>query len=142
MCQESTDLDRQLKQLEIDAQRHRSKSLERRLALNQLCAELLKPGCLTSYPVPSEFDRHEIYQEARSQMLLEVCQKIDNYNSENEVRQWRPSEALLQWQFCLNYAPGDRVPESDWKKKAQQRLEGDRELLRWEKWGKRSPFAR
>jgi hypothetical protein len=86
MCQEP--LDRRLKQLAIDAQQHRPRSVERRLALNQLCAELLKPGCLTSYTVPSEFDRREIYQEALSLMLLEICQKIDNYNSQKEVRQW------------------------------------------------------
>lgn len=88
MCQESADLDRRLKQLAIAAQQHLPKSLKRRLALNQLCAELLKPGCLTSSTVPSEFDRQEIYNEALSLTLLEICQGIDNYNREKEVRQW------------------------------------------------------
>lgn len=88
MCQESADLDRRLKQLAIAAQQHLPKSLKRRLALNQLCAELLKPGCLTAPAVPSEFDRHEVYQEALSLTLLEICQKIDNYNRDKEVKQW------------------------------------------------------
>jgi hypothetical protein len=88
MCQESADLDRRLKQLAIEAQQHLPKSFERRLALNQLCVELFKPGCLTTPAVPSEFDRHEISQEVLSLMMLEVCQKIDGYNPEKEVRQW------------------------------------------------------
>ncbi len=88
MRQESGDLDRQLKQLAIVAQQHQPKSLERRLALNRLCIELLKPGCLSAFTVPSEFDRSEIYQEALSLTMLEVCQKIDSYKVEKEVRQW------------------------------------------------------
>lgn len=88
MCQESADLDRQLKQLAIEAQQHLPKSLKRRLALNQLCAELLKPGCLTGSTVPSEFDRNEIYNEALSLTLMEICKNINNYNPEKEVRQW------------------------------------------------------
>jgi hypothetical protein len=88
MCQESADLDRRLKQLAIEAQQHLPKSLKRRLALNQLCAELLKPGCLTGSTVPSEFDHNEIYNESLSVTLSEISQKIDNYNPEMEVRQW------------------------------------------------------
>lgn len=88
MRQESANLDRRLKQLAIAAQQHLPKSFKRRLALNQLCSELLQPGCLTPSTEPSEFDRQEIYQEAIGIMLLEVCQKIDKYNPQNEVRQW------------------------------------------------------
>ncbi|MGB3238848.1 MAG: hypothetical protein WBB29_11160 [Geitlerinemataceae cyanobacterium] len=81
-------MDRRLKQLAIEAQQYLPKSLKRRLALNQLCAELLKPGCLTGSTVPSEFDRQEIYNEALSLTLMEICKKINNYNPEKEVRQW------------------------------------------------------
>ncbi len=88
MPEESADLDRRLKELAIVAREHPAKSRQRRLALNQLCAELLKPGRLVVPAVPSEFDRREIYQEALSLTLLEICQKIDSYNSQKEVRQW------------------------------------------------------
>ena len=88
MCQESTDLDRRLKQLAIEAQQHLPKSIQRRLVLNQLCVELLKPGCLIGSTIPSEFDRQEIYNEALSLTLMEVCQKIDSYDPQKSIRRW------------------------------------------------------
>jgi hypothetical protein len=88
MCQDCADLDRRLKELAIAAQQHPPRSIERRLALDRLCSELLQPGCLKKSTVPSEFDSNEIYQEALSLVLLEVCQKIENYDREKKVRQW------------------------------------------------------
>lgn len=76
-------LEERLQKLALEAQQNQPGSAKRRLALTRLSQELMQPGCI-AHPATS-FPREisqEIYQEARQNLLLHVCQKIDQYNPE------------------------------------------------------------
>ena len=79
-----------LQQLVQDAQSHPPQSPQRQLALNRLVQEILKSDRL-GHPqrgawTPSLYE--DLYNEALQRTLLEICQKIDNYNPDHPVMAW------------------------------------------------------
>lgn len=89
MNEESKD-DEILFQLALTAQKHPPLSSQRQLALNRLVNRILKSSQLGhpqsgGYP-PSFYE--DIYNEALQKTLLQICQKIDNYNPINPVMAW------------------------------------------------------
>ena len=81
------ELDEQLKHLALEAQRHPPKTRERRVALTTLINAILGSGRLyrpsPSRVPPSFYEAYEdIYDEAKQELLLHICQKIHEYDSE------------------------------------------------------------
>lgn len=73
-------LNKQLEQLALEAQRHPPKTNARRLALTRLIQKIKASGKL-SFRRNSEFPP-EVYEEAMQEFWLYFCRKIDNYNPE------------------------------------------------------------
>ncbi len=81
------ELDEQLKHLALEAQRHPPRTRERRVALTTLVDAILSSGRLyrpsPSRLPPSFYEAYEdIYDEAKQELWLHICQKIDEYDSE------------------------------------------------------------
>jgi DNA-directed RNA polymerase specialized sigma24 family protein len=84
------DLDQQLQQHAKEIQQYPPQSLHRRLALNRLVQEILKSGRL-GHPQRQLWSAslyEDIYNEALQKTLLEICEKIDNYNPDYPVLAW------------------------------------------------------
>ena len=79
-----------LQQLAVEAQQHLPQSYQRQLALTRLVNTILQSEQL-SHPqkgawLPNLYK--DFYNEALQKTLLEICQKIDNYNQEHPVMAW------------------------------------------------------
>lgn len=106
MHQGKSPIDSQFNQLARDAQRHPKRSYERRRALNLLMDKILKSGRLSrpkerEFPFPAGI-YEDLYNEARSMMMMEVCQNIEKYNPEQDVMAW--CNCILNYRFidCFN----------------------------------------
>jgi hypothetical protein len=84
-------IDALLNQLATEAQQHPPRSYERRRMLHLLIDRILKSGRLLrpgqGYKLPASV-YEDVYNEALSNTLMEICQKIDNYNPEKDVMAW------------------------------------------------------
>ena len=82
--------DEELMMLAIEAQRHPSKSKERRMALTKLVNKIQESGrlCRPYRNLPPE--RYEdIYQEAIQKLMIYICENINKYNPEKSpVMRW------------------------------------------------------
>ena len=93
------DVERQMQQLAIEAQKHPVLSPQRQLALNKLVREVMRSDCL-SRPQSNLWppDMYEdLHNEALQRTLVEICQKIDNYNHDYPVMAW--VNYLLKYRF-------------------------------------------
>ena len=86
------NIDQQLNQLARDAQQHPPRSYERRKALNRLVDAILTSGRLghpqrSSFPLPPSV-YEDLYDEALSITLMEICQKIEQYDRSRDVMAW------------------------------------------------------
>jgi hypothetical protein len=84
------EFDERLQQLAIEAKQHPPLSPQRQLTLNRLVNKILQADSL-SHPQsglwpPSLYE--DLYSEALQKTLLEICQKIDRYNSEHPLMAW------------------------------------------------------
>jgi DNA-directed RNA polymerase specialized sigma24 family protein len=79
-----------LQQLAKEAQQHPLLSSQKQLALSKLVNEILRSHQLVRPQkgrwAPNLYE--DFYNEALQKTLLEVCQKIDNYNSTHPVMAW------------------------------------------------------
>ncbi|MBW4626653.1 MAG: sigma-70 family RNA polymerase sigma factor [Brasilonema octagenarum HA4186-MV1] len=77
------ELDSYLLQLACVAQRHPPHSQERQIALTKLIHSIVRFGNLW-YPSKSQFfsNVQDIYNEARQELFLYICQNIDKYDPE------------------------------------------------------------
>lgn len=81
---QTNELDSHLKQLAIEAQQHPPRSGVRRVALTKLVYEILRSGRLR-HPQKSQFLAQfyeDIFDEARQELLLYICENIDKYDPE------------------------------------------------------------
>lgn len=88
-----------LQQLAKEAQQHPPRSHRRQLALSRLVGEILKSDRL-GHPQRGLWSAslyEDFYNEALQKTLLEICQKIDNYNPGHPVMAW--VNFLLKIQF-------------------------------------------
>lgn len=84
------ELDERLKQLAIKAQKCSPTTTERQQALMQLVQAILQSGRLCR-PYRGQFEGNyeDIYAEAKQELLLYICQKIETYNPEKSpVMRW------------------------------------------------------
>jgi len=84
------DFNKLLQQLAQEAQQHPPLSSQRQLALSKLVHEILRSRQLVR-PQKGRWtpDLYEnFYNEALQKTLLDICQKIDNYNSTHPVMAW------------------------------------------------------
>ncbi|MFH7024422.1 MAG: sigma-70 family RNA polymerase sigma factor [Heteroscytonema crispum UTEX LB 1556] len=80
---ERDELDIYLLQLAILAKQHAPQSIGRRLALTKLVHEIMRSGKLC-YPQKNQFPAGiyaDIYDEARQELLLYICENIDKYDA-------------------------------------------------------------
>lgn len=100
---EQDKLDSHLLQLAISAQQYPPRSLERRLALTKLINGIVR-SCRLCHPQKSQFSAavyENIYDEARQELLLYICEKIDKYDAERgSVMAW--VNVLLERRFFKN----------------------------------------
>jgi DNA-directed RNA polymerase specialized sigma24 family protein len=84
------DLDQRLQQYAKEIQQYPPQSLHRRLMLNRLAHEILKSGRLgrPQKQLWSASLYEDLYNEALQKTLLEICEKIDNYNPDYPVLAW------------------------------------------------------
>ncbi|MGH7998514.1 MAG: sigma-70 family RNA polymerase sigma factor, partial [Brasilonema sp.] len=77
------ELDSHLLQLACVAQRHPPHSQERQIALTKLIHSIVYFGNLW-YPSKNQFfsNVQDIYNEARQELFLYICQNIDKYDPE------------------------------------------------------------
>lgn len=96
-----SELDRQLKQLAIEAQRHLPMTKQRQQALATLLSAI--EGNLTR-PYRGYFQGfyEEIYAEALQRLFCHICERIDSYDSNREVLQW--ANFLLSRRFFIEAA--------------------------------------
>ncbi len=106
MHQGKSSIDSQLNQLATDAQQHPKGSYKRRRTLNLLMDKILKSGRLAhpkkgSFPFPASV-YEDLYHEALSAMMMEICQNIDKYNPQQDVMAW--CNCILNYRFidCFN----------------------------------------
>ncbi len=86
----SNDIHEQLKQLALEAQRHPPLNLNRQKALQKLVIIIEKSGLL-GHPQKGLFPPllyADLYQEAKQRTLIDICQKIQNYNPKHHVMAW------------------------------------------------------
>ncbi|MEH2179238.1 sigma-70 family RNA polymerase sigma factor [Nostoc sp.] len=97
---EQDELDSHLLQLAISAQQHPARSPGRQLALTKLVNGIMRSGRLC-HPQKSKFTTavyENIYDEARQELLLYICEKIDKYDLERgSVMAWM--NMLLERRF-------------------------------------------
>ncbi|OWY64338.1 hypothetical protein B7486_47860 [cyanobacterium TDX16] len=97
--------DEQLQQLALTAQQHPPLTLERQRAIEQLVQAILRSGKLYR-PQRGNFSSHyeEIYQEAKQDLLLYICENIDKYDPKRgDVMTW--CNFLLQRRFFPEAIP-------------------------------------
>ncbi len=90
MNEEKATIDCLLNQLATEAQQHQPRSYERRRVLHLLIDQILKSGHL-AHPSGGWLPAgvyEDIYNEALGNTLMEICQKIDKYNPEQNVMAW------------------------------------------------------
>ena len=92
MNEDQSTLDCLLNQLATEAKQHLPRSYERRRSLNLLVNLILKSGRLAhphrdSFPFPSCV-YEDLYNEALNNTLMEICHKIDNYQTDKDVMAW------------------------------------------------------
>jgi len=94
------EVDKQLKQLAIEAQQHPPKSELRQQALAKLLSAIQQSGKLV-HPRQGQFQGfyEEIYAEALQRLFYFMCEQIDRYNPEKEVLQW--VNFLLKQRFFI-----------------------------------------
>ena len=100
-----TEQDERLKQLALKAKQHPPQTPKRQQALAEMVQLILQSGRLC-YPYRGQFEGiyKQIYDEARQEMLLYICQKIDDYNPEKSpVMRW--VNFLLENRFFPNTIP-------------------------------------
>lgn len=94
------ELDSHLLQLAISAQANPPHSGGRQLALTKLISEIVRSGRLC-HPQKNQFPSQfyeDIYDEARQELLLYICQNIDKYDAERgSVMAW--VNVLLERRF-------------------------------------------
>ena len=97
---ENDELDSHLLHLAISAQQHPPNSGGRRLAITKLIHEIVRSRRLC-HPQKSQFTvqfYEDIYDEARQELLLYICQNIDKYDAERgSVMTW--VNVLLERRF-------------------------------------------
>lgn len=97
---QTNELDSHLEQLAIEAQQHPPRSGGRRLALTKLVNEILHSGRLRHLQ-KSQFSAQfyeDIFDEARQELLLYICENIDKYDAERgRVMAW--VNVLLERRF-------------------------------------------
>ncbi|MBW4688148.1 MAG: hypothetical protein KME40_24415 [Komarekiella atlantica HA4396-MV6] len=84
------DFDQLLQQLAEEAQQHPPQSPQRQRALQRLVSEILQSNRL-HHPQRDSWLLNlyeDLYNEALQKTLLEICQKVDYYNSEHQVMAW------------------------------------------------------
>jgi DNA-directed RNA polymerase specialized sigma24 family protein len=84
------DFNEFLQQLAKEAQQHPPLSNQRQLALSKLVNEILRSHQLI-HPQKGRWQSNlyeDFYNEALQKTMLEICQKIDNYNSNHPVMAW------------------------------------------------------
>ena len=99
------ELDEQLKQLAKSAQHHPQLTQGRQLALRKLLNGILQSGRLCR-PQRGQFSGvyEDIYDEARQELLLYICQNIDKYDPERgSVMAW--VNVLLERRFFKEAIP-------------------------------------
>ncbi|MBD1903500.1 sigma-70 family RNA polymerase sigma factor [Coleofasciculus sp. FACHB-712] len=99
------ELDEQLKQLAKSAQQHPPLAQGRQLALRKLLNGILQSGRLCR-PQWGQFSGvyEDIYDEARQELLLYICQNIDKYDPERGgVMAW--ANVLLERRFFKEAIP-------------------------------------
>jgi DNA-directed RNA polymerase specialized sigma24 family protein len=100
---EQDKVDSHLLQLAISAQQYPPRSLERRLALTKLINGIVRSSRLC-HPQKSQFSAaiyENIYDEARQELLLYICEKIEKYDAERgSVMAW--ANVLLERRFFKN----------------------------------------
>ncbi|MGA9378033.1 MAG: sigma-70 family RNA polymerase sigma factor [Phormidium sp.] len=87
---EMIDIDLRLQQLVKQAQQHPPLSKQRQIALNKLINEIQQSNRLCQ-PQKNTWNPQiyeDIYNEALSKTLLEICQHIDEYREEYAVLAW------------------------------------------------------
>ena len=88
------ELDEQLKQLALEAQKHPPKTEKRQVALTKLVNEIQRSGLLyrphQSRLLPDFYSVYEdIYDEAKQKLMLHICKNIEQYDSERgKVMTW------------------------------------------------------
>jgi len=84
------DIDLRLQQLVKQAQQHPPLSRQRQIALNKLINEIQQSNRLFQ-PQKNNWNPQtyeDIYNEALSKTLLEICQRLDEYKEEYAVMAW------------------------------------------------------
>lgn len=97
--------DERLKQLAFKAKQHPPQTPERQQALAEFVQLILQSGRLCR-PYRGQFQGiyEQIYDEARQEMLLHICQSIDDYNPEKSpVMRW--VNFLFENRFFPNTIP-------------------------------------
>ena len=102
------DIDRQLKQLAIEAQRTLPKTPQRQRSLTRLVSLICRSQRLVR-PYAGQFKGfyNDIYAEAQQRLLLYLCENIDRYDPEREVLQW--ANFLMKARFFVE-ASRDVMP--------------------------------
>lgn len=122
------ELDERLKQLAVKARQYPSLSVERQQTLAQLVRGILTSGRL-SRPYQGQFQRvyEDIYDEAKQELLLYICQKIDCYDPEKSpVMRW--ANFLLEKRFFVEAIPkviGQKSPQRTLKELEMMNDYGD-----------------
>lgn len=123
MNQGKSTIDCILNQLATEAQQHPPRSYERRKALSLLVDKILNSGRL-AFPQKRTFPLHRsIYEDLRNEAinhtLMEICQKIDRYNPDQDVMAWcnfllskRFTDSFKQYQSLgiTHIARGSQTP--------------------------------
>ena len=101
-------LDKQLKQLAVEAQQHPPRTPQRQRSLARLVGVICQSRALVR-PYQRQFCGfyEEIYAEAQQRLFLYVCEKIDQYNPDLEVLQW--ANFLMKKRFFIE-ASRDVMP--------------------------------
>ena len=102
------DIDRQLKQLAVEAQQAPAKTPQRQRSLTRLVSLICQSNCLVR-PYAGQFKGfyNDIYAEAQQRLLLYLCENIDRYDPEKEVLQW--ANFLMRKRFFVE-ASRDVMP--------------------------------
>lgn len=97
------EIDQQLKQFAIEAQRQPPKTKQRQQALAKLLSAMQQSGMLTR-PYRGYFQGfyEEIYAEALQRLFCHLCERIEEYDSQREVLQW--ANFLLKKRFFIEAA--------------------------------------
>lgn len=101
-------LDRQLKQLAMEAQQSPPKTPERQRALAHLIDALYRSRKLVRPNQGQFYGLYEdIYAEAQQRLFLYICEDIDRYDTQREVLQW--ANFLMRKRFFIE-ASRDFMP--------------------------------